>query len=81
MHELMDSDNKKKPYFPPALTQVTRQQAIKLVAHRNNCGEEDAVNFLESLRRQEYRNDEIQKEQRPNHRPNHACNEERKRSA
>jgi hypothetical protein len=76
MHELMDREKKRKPYFPPSLTQITRQQAIKLVAHRNNCGEEDAVNFLGSLRQQEQRNEETRKEQ-----PNRASNEERKRSA
>ena len=73
----MDSISTKKPYFPPSLTQITREQAIKVVAQRNNCGGEDAVSFLESLRRQEYRNEEIRTEQRPNR----ASNEERKRSA
>ena len=77
MYKLMDSASTKKPYFPPSLTLITREQAIKIVAQRNNCGEEDAVNFLESLRHQEYRNEEIRKEQRPNH----ASSEERKRSA
>ena len=77
MVELMDFESTKKKYFPPSLTQITREQAIKVVAQRNNRSEEDAVNFLESLRRQEHRNQEIRKEQRSNH----ASNEERKRSA
>jgi hypothetical protein len=74
---LMDSASTKKPYFQPSLTQITRDQAIKVVRQRNNCGEDDAVNFLESLLRREYRNEETRKEQRPKH----ASSEERKRSA
>ena len=73
----MDREKQRKPYFPPSLTQMTREQAIKVVAQRNNRGEEAAVNFLESLRRQVYRNEEIPTEQRPNL----ASSEERKRSA
>lgn len=49
----MDSkDNKKKPYSSPTLTELTREQAIKLVADRKHCSEEEAVEFLDSLRKQ-----------------------------
>jgi len=45
--------SKKKAYSPPALTKLTPKQARKLVADRKNCSEEAAVEFLESLRRQQ----------------------------
>ena len=59
-------DHKKKPYSPPALTELTQEQAIKLVAKRKNCSEEEAAEFLESLRKQP---------------PNDATDQKRKRSA
>jgi hypothetical protein len=40
-------DQKKKPYFPPTLKQLTREQAKKLVAVRKNCSEEDASDLFE----------------------------------
>jgi hypothetical protein len=42
----------KKPYSPPALTELTREQAIKLIAERRNCSEEEAAEFLNSLHKQ-----------------------------
>jgi hypothetical protein len=72
----MDRENNRKPYFQPSLIQITREQVIRSVEQRNNCGEEEAVNFLGSLRQQDQRNEETRKEQ-----PNHASNEARKRSA
>ena len=62
----MDSaDQKRKPYSPPALTKLTPEQAKKLVADRNNCSEDEAADFLKSLRKQ----------------PNNATDQKRKRSA
>jgi hypothetical protein len=46
----MESD--KQPYSPPLLTALTREQAIKLVAKRKNCSEEEAAKLLDSLRKQ-----------------------------
>jgi hypothetical protein len=43
-------DQKKKPYSPPTLTKLTREQAKKLVADRKHCGEEEAADFLKCLR-------------------------------
>jgi len=40
-------DQRKKPYFPPTLKQLTREQAKKLVAVRKNCSEEEAADLLE----------------------------------
>jgi hypothetical protein len=41
-----------QPYSPPVLTELTREQAIKLVAKRKNCTEEEAEKLLDSLRKQ-----------------------------
>lgn len=49
----MDSkDKKKKPYSSPTLTRLTPEQAKKLVADRKHCSEDEAADFLKSLRRQ-----------------------------
>jgi hypothetical protein len=40
-------DQKKKPYFPPTLTRLTREQTKKLVVDRKNCSEEEAADLLE----------------------------------
>jgi hypothetical protein len=45
-------DQKKKPYSAPSLTKLTPEQAKKLVADRTNCSEEEAADFLKSLRKQ-----------------------------
>ncbi len=41
---------KKKPYCAPTLTRLTPVQAKKLLADRKLCNEEEAVDFLNSLR-------------------------------
>ena len=40
---------KKRPYSTPALTKLTKEQAIELIADRKNCSEKEAAEFLESL--------------------------------
>jgi hypothetical protein len=48
---MMESQGrKKKPYSAPSLTKLTPEQARKLVADRRNCSEEEAADFLKSLR-------------------------------
>ena len=48
---MMESqDRKKKLYSAPSLTKLTLEQARKLVADRRNCSEEEAADFLKSLR-------------------------------
>jgi hypothetical protein len=42
---------KKKSYSPPALTERTREQAIKLVAERKNCNEDEVAEFLQPPRK------------------------------
>jgi len=44
---------KKNRYSTPALTKLTPEQAIKLIADRKNCSEEEAAEFLQSLRQQQ----------------------------
>jgi hypothetical protein len=41
-------DQRKEPYFPPTLKQLTREQAKKLLAVRKNCSEEEAGDLLET---------------------------------
>ena len=50
---MMESqDRKKKLYSAPSLTKLTPEQARKLVANRRDCSEEEAADFLKSLRHQ-----------------------------
>jgi len=58
-----DSKNKKKPYSPPAVTKLTPEQAKQLVADRKNCSEEEAAEFLQSLRKQQ-QNDSTDQQRR-----------------
>ena len=54
-------DQTKKPYPSPTVTKLTPEQAKKLVADRNNCSEEEAADFLNTLRKQKQNNDADQK--------------------
>jgi hypothetical protein len=56
----------KKPYSSPALAELTRAQAIKLIARRRNCSQAEAAEFLKSLHKQP---------------PSNRTDQERKRSA
>jgi hypothetical protein len=66
--EIMEpQDQKKKPYSPPTLTKLTREQARNLVADFKTCSEEEAaIAFLKSLSQQP---------------PSDAMDQKRKRSA
>jgi len=55
------TDRKKKSYSPPALTELTREHAIKLVAQFKNCREEEAAEFLKSRGKQPSLHDEGRK--------------------
>lgn len=44
----MESQDRK--YSSPRLKELTRQQAIKVVAQRKNCSEEQAAKFVDGLR-------------------------------
>ena len=45
-------DRRKQPYSSPALTELTRESAIRLIAKRKNCSEVEAARLLDSLRQQ-----------------------------
>lgn len=47
----MDLCSMKKLYNPPILTELTEEQAKKLVADRKNCTEEEAAELLKRLRK------------------------------
>jgi hypothetical protein len=51
-----DSDSKKKPYSPPTATKVTLEQAKQFVADHSNCSDQEAMDLLESLRREQQQN-------------------------
>jgi hypothetical protein len=46
-------DRTKKPYSPPTVKKLTPEQAKKLGADRNNCSEEEVVDSLNTLRKQQ----------------------------
>ncbi len=58
-YEIMqsDSEGKKKPYSPPTITKMTPEQARQYVVDRTNCSEQEAADFLESLRREQQQNE------------------------
>jgi hypothetical protein len=72
-----DSEGKKKPYAPPTVTRLPPERAKQFVADRTNCSDQEAADILESLRREQQRNQEKQNEQPQNN----ANDEKRKRSA
>jgi hypothetical protein len=50
-----DCKEKKKPYSPPTITKLTPTQARQVVADLASCGDQEAADFLEVLRREEQR--------------------------
>ncbi len=46
-------DQTKKPYPSPTVKTLTPEQAKKLIADHNNCSEEEAADFLNTLRKQQ----------------------------
>ena len=52
----------KKPYSPPALRNLTPEQAKKIIADSRDCSEEEAAEFLQSLLRQKPQNDQTRNE-------------------
>ena len=45
--------NRKRAYFSSTVTKLTSEQAEKLVADRTQCGDQEATDFLEALRREQ----------------------------
>jgi hypothetical protein len=52
-----DPKSKKKPYSHPTVTKLTPEQARQFVAGRANCGDQEAADFLRSLRREPVANE------------------------
>jgi len=67
---------KKKAYSPPTIRELTPEQAMKIIADRKNCTEEEAAEFLKSLQRQQQQNDQKRSELLKDNKE-----QERKRSA
>jgi hypothetical protein len=68
MHEetMEPEAQKKKPYASPTITKITPEEARKFAADHKKCSEEEAAEFLKSLRK---------------HPPSDVTNQKRKRSA
>jgi hypothetical protein len=69
METYFEMTQKKKPYSPPALTGLTREHAIKLVAERKNCSEEEAADFLQSFLKRTQSTSKDQEGKRPAQKP------------
>jgi hypothetical protein len=69
-----DSKGKKKPYLSPILKKLTLERAKKFVADRTDRNDQEAAEFLKSLRQ-----GWPQKEEK--HPPNDAAEKKRQRSA
>jgi hypothetical protein len=58
---IMKQDNRqldfksKRPYLPPAVTKLTPEQAKQFVAEHIHCSDQEAANFLDSLRQEQQR--------------------------
>jgi hypothetical protein len=74
-------DKKKKPYVPPHLSKLTREQAVKLTADRTDRSHQEAAEFLDSLRHEKPPHEEKRPQDGEKHPPNQAMDEKRKRSA
>jgi hypothetical protein len=48
-----DPGKKKKSYLPPTLTKLTPEQARRFVIDHSNCSDQEALELLESLRREQ----------------------------
>jgi hypothetical protein len=48
----MKKKKNKKHYTPPTITELSQEQAEKLVADFKNCSKEEAAEFLQRLRKQ-----------------------------
>jgi len=53
-----DSKRKKKPYSAPAVNKLTEEQGRQFVVDRAQCSDQEAGDFLESLRREHQRNEQ-----------------------
>jgi hypothetical protein len=51
----LDFKSNKRPYFPPAVTRLTPEQAKQFVAEQSHCSDQEAANFLQSLRLEQRR--------------------------
>jgi hypothetical protein len=54
-----DPGSKKKPYSPPAITPLSVEQAKQFVSCRTNCCDQEAIDFLESLRREQQQPEQL----------------------
>jgi hypothetical protein len=53
-----DPNGEKRPYSPPTVTKLSFTQAKEVVASHFRCSDQQATDWLESLRQQHQRNKE-----------------------
>jgi len=53
MHSGSDGKNKKRPYIPPTITKLPLEKAKRLITERTHCSEREAMDLLDSLRREQ----------------------------
>jgi hypothetical protein len=60
MHSGLDGKKKKRPYIPPTITKLPLEKANQFIVERTHCGDQEAVDLLESLHRESRRKESIQ---------------------
>jgi hypothetical protein len=53
MHPDSDGKKKKRPYITPTITKLSPEKANRFIVERTHCSNEEAVDLLESLRREQ----------------------------
>ena len=53
MHPDSDGKKNKRPYIPPTITKLPLEEATRFIVERTHCSDQEAVDLLESLRREQ----------------------------
>jgi hypothetical protein len=53
MHPDSDGKKNKRPYITPTITELPLEKASRFIVERTHCSDQEAVDLLESLRREQ----------------------------
>jgi hypothetical protein len=53
MHADSDGKKNKRPYITPTITELPLEKASRFIVERTHCSDQEAVDLLESLRREQ----------------------------
>jgi hypothetical protein len=53
MHPDSDGKKNKRPYITPTITKLPFEKAKQIIVERTHCSDQEAVDLLESLRREQ----------------------------